>query len=180
MAVGERNHTHSPSGPIVFPEIFSSRYLSIPKDIGAGDMPLPPINIDPPEHTRIRRLLLPFFSPGRVTALEPATRAIVRELLDAIAGSNTDPGGRGHVVEFDASARITKPLPVKVTERLLGTPAEDAPRFSAWIRSERPVASSSSRFWMIAPGFAAIIAASAADSPSNCSSATRRLRRPIR
>jgi len=101
------------------PEIFSSRYLSIPKDIGAGDMPLPPINIDPPRHTRIRRLLLPFFSPGRVTALEPATRAIVSELLDAIAGND----------EFDASARITKPLPVKVTERLLGTPAEDAPRF---------------------------------------------------
>jgi cytochrome P450 len=65
---------------------------------------------------------LPFFSPGRVNNLEPVTRAIVGDLLDRLDGRE----------EFDASQELTKPLPMKVTERLLGTPAEDADRFSGW------------------------------------------------
>src|SRR2546430_15391572 len=53
-------------------------------------------------------------------------------------------------------------------------------RFSAWSRSETPYTSSSARFWVIAPGFDAITTASAVDSPRSCSSATRRVRKPIR
>jgi cytochrome P450 len=107
------------------PEVFSSRYLAIPADIGAGDMPLPPINVDPPEHARFRRLLLPAFAPNRVADLEPAVRQIVDDLLDA---------GRSAEV-FDLAEGLAKPLPVKVTERLLGTPPEDAERFARWVHA---------------------------------------------
>ncbi len=107
------------------PEEFSSRYLAIPPDIGAGDMPLPPINSDPPDHARFRRLLLPAFSPKRVADLEPAVRQITEDLLDA---------GRSSDV-MDLADDFAKPLPVKVTERLLGTPPEDAEWFSQWVHA---------------------------------------------
>ena len=37
----------------------------------------PPISSDPPYHTDIRRMLLPFFSPGRIDALTPGRRGVL-------------------------------------------------------------------------------------------------------
>lgn len=105
------------------PATFSSRAQSIPADIGAGEMALPPINIDPPAHGAFRRMLLPYFSPGRVTALTPTVERIVGELLDAMDGAT----------EVDLSTAFAERLPVLVTERLLGTPAADEESFSGWI-----------------------------------------------
>lgn len=107
------------------PEVFSSRYLAIPADIGAGDMPLPPINADPPEHARFRRLLLPAFAPNRVAELEPAVRAIVDGLLDDLRSTE----------DVDLAEGFAKPLPVKVTELLMGTPPEDSEKFATWVHA---------------------------------------------
>ena len=52
------------------------------------------LNADPPDHTRLRRLVQKAFTPGRVAALRPRIEAITASLLDAMAGggSGGDPG----------------------------------------------------------------------------------------
>ena len=45
------------------------------------------LNVDPPDHTRMRRLVSRAFTPGRVAALEPAIRAIAGDLLDELAAA---------------------------------------------------------------------------------------------
>ena len=53
-------------------ETFSSRSISVPDP---GMMPSsPPLDLDPPRHTAFRRVLLPYFSPGRTQKLEPVTQ----------------------------------------------------------------------------------------------------------
>ncbi len=42
------------------------------------------LNVDPPDHTRLRRLVSRAFTPGRVAALEPAIRGIAGRLLDSL------------------------------------------------------------------------------------------------
>ena len=77
--------------------------------------------LDPPDHTRLRRLVSKAFSPKVVKALQPDIAALVDGLLDSIASA-----GR-----MDAIADLAYPLPVAVICRLLGVPIEDEPRFSA-------------------------------------------------
>lgn len=77
--------------------------------------------LDPPDHTRLRRLVSKAFSPKVVKALEPDIAAMVDGLLDDLEQS-----GR-----FDVVAGLAYPLPVAVICRLLGVPLEDEPQFSA-------------------------------------------------
>ncbi len=80
--------------------------------------------LDPPDHTRLRRLVSKAFSPKVVKALEPEIVALVDGLLDKVAAA-------GH---FEAIADLAYPLPVAVICRLLGVPIEDEPKFS-WASS---------------------------------------------
>jgi cytochrome P450 len=93
--------------------------------IAAGEQPRPfgpPgfLFLDPPDHTRLRKLVSKAFSPGVVKALEPDITALVDGLLDQIAEQ-----GR-----FDVIADLAYPLPVAVICRLLGVPMKDEPKFS--------------------------------------------------
>ena len=47
------------------------------------------LSVDPPDHSRLRRLVSSAFTPRRVEQLRPRVQAIVDELLDAIASSNS-------------------------------------------------------------------------------------------
>ena len=76
--------------------------------------------LDPPDHTRLRRLVGKAFVPKVVNALEPEISLLVHGLLDAIAAK-----GR-----FDVVEDFAYPLPVAVICRLLGVPLEDQPEFS--------------------------------------------------
>lgn len=76
--------------------------------------------LDPPDHTRLRKLVSNAFAPKVVKALEPDITALVGSLLDAIAE-------RG---ECDVIADLAHPLPVAVICRLLGVPLDDEPEFS--------------------------------------------------
>ncbi|MCV7417830.1 cytochrome P450 [Mycolicibacterium litorale] len=76
--------------------------------------------LDPPDHTRLRRLVSSAFVPRVVKALEPDIVALVDSLLDTVAAKG----------EFDAVADLAYPLPVAVICRLLGVPLEDEPQFS--------------------------------------------------
>ncbi len=75
--------------------------------------------LDPPDHTRLRKLVSKAFAPKVVNALQPDISALVEGMLDRIAEK-----GRCEVVEDFAY-----PLPVAVICRLLGVPLEDEPQF---------------------------------------------------
>ncbi|MFK4212454.1 cytochrome P450 [Streptomyces sp. NPDC030920] len=81
------------------------------------------LNMDPPEHTRVRRLVSREFTVRRVAALRPRIQEHTDALLDAMAKSE------GPV---DLIPALAFPLPVTVICELLGVPFEDRDKFSAW------------------------------------------------
>ncbi|KWX68994.1 cytochrome P450 [Mycobacterium sp. NAZ190054] len=92
---------------------------------GAEERPFGPpgfLFLDPPDHTRLRRLVSKAFVPKVVKALEPDIVALVDGLLDE-ADETSEP--------FEAVEGLAYPLPVAVICRLLGVPLEDEPQFSA-------------------------------------------------
>ncbi len=78
------------------------------------------IRMDPPEHTRFRRMLNPEFVIQRVEAMRPEVQRIADDLLDAMTGS-TPPA--------DLVQSFALPLPSLVICHLLGVPRSDRPFF---------------------------------------------------
>ena len=76
------------------------------------------LSVDPPDHSRLRRLVSNAFTPRRVEALRPRVQAIIDELLDAIEAAG--PGARTDLVDAFAF-----PLPFTVICELLGVPEPD-------------------------------------------------------
>jgi cytochrome P450 len=85
------------------------------------------LNVDPPDHTRLRRLVSRAFVPGRIAALEPAIRGIASSLLDELDAA-------GHGATVDLIEGYAYPLPFGVIGELLGIPAADRPRLHAWFQ----------------------------------------------
>jgi pimeloyl-[acyl-carrier protein] synthase len=79
--------------------------------------------IDPPAHTRLRRLVGKAFTPKLVAALRGDVRAIAGRLLDDALGQRES---------FDVIADFAYPLPVIVVSRILGVPAEDYDLLKDW------------------------------------------------
>ncbi|MFD1535523.1 cytochrome P450 [Nonomuraea guangzhouensis] len=79
-------------------------------------------SVDPPEHTKLRRLVSKVFTPRTVSGLAPRVTALATELLDEVDGE-----------EFDLVDALTFPLPVIVISELLGVPASDRHLFRTWI-----------------------------------------------
>lgn len=77
---------------------------------------------DPPEHTRLRRLVSKAFTPRMVEGLRPRIQAIVDELLDDAAQN-----GR-----MDVIRDLAYPLPVIVIAEMLGVPPEHRDQFKHW------------------------------------------------
>lgn len=77
---------------------------------------------DPPEHTRLRRLVARELTPRRVQDLEPRIREVTEGLIDALPASG----------EFDLMERFCVSLPLIVVCELLGVPVEDRPLFRTW------------------------------------------------
>ena len=85
------------------------------------------LNVDPPDHTRLRRLVARAFAPARIAALEPAIRTIASNLLD-------DLDAAGPRATVDLVAGYAHPLPFRVIGELLGIPAADRPQLHAWFQ----------------------------------------------
>jgi cytochrome P450/uncharacterized OsmC-like protein len=85
------------------------------------------LNVDPPDHTRLRRLVSRAFTPARVAALEPAIRCIASDLLDQLDSAGPD-------ATVDLVEGYAYPLPWGVIGELLGIPAADRPRVHAWFQ----------------------------------------------
>jgi cytochrome P450 len=78
------------------------------------------LSMNPPDHTRLRRLAQPAFSPRAVAGYRPRIEARVGELLDAAAAK-----GR-----FDLVSAFAAPVPIAVITDLLGVPDADADSFA--------------------------------------------------
>lgn len=85
-------------------------------------MPQNVINMDPPEHTRLRRLVQQAFSPRRVAGFTDMVREITAGI---VAGFAAD----GHA---DLVSQLAYPLPLTVIFRVLGVPAQDIPACQRW------------------------------------------------
>lgn len=78
--------------------------------------------LDPPDHTRIRRLVSKAFTPRMIERVRPRVEELVDELLDSME-RRADP---------DLIRDLADPLPTIVISELLGVPAEDHPRIKGW------------------------------------------------
>jgi cytochrome P450 len=98
------------------PDVFSS-------STSAHDLktkrPLIPLQIDPPDHRRYRKLLDPLFAPPRMKLLEASTTALVNDLIDGFVDDD----------EIDFCARFSIPFPSQVFLTMFGLPMDDLPRF---------------------------------------------------
>jgi cytochrome P450 len=98
------------------PETFSSGLMA--HDLKAK-RPLIPLQIDPPDHRKYRKLLDPLFAPQRVTSLENSAAQLVNDLIDAFEGDE----------EIDFCAQFSVPFPSQVFLTMFGLPKADLPRF---------------------------------------------------
>lgn len=82
---------------------------------GGGGLGLSMLDRDPPDHTRLRRLVTKVFTPKAVAALEPKVTALVDTALDRIAEERS----------VDLIEALAFPLPFTVISEMLGTPPTD-------------------------------------------------------
>ena len=77
---------------------------------------------EPPDHTRVRRLVSKAFTPRYVEGLRPRVQAIMDELVDRVSGAG----------EFDLLAEVAEPLPVTVIAEMLGVPDSERHLLRPW------------------------------------------------
>jgi cytochrome P450 len=102
------------------------RYPGAPRMVADDDLSLNPdaiINLDPPEHTRLRRIVQASFRPGQTAIWRPMVERIVGELLDAIVVAGPP---------ADLVADYALLLPISVMCELLAVPADDRKQLIAW------------------------------------------------
>jgi cytochrome P450 len=80
------------------------------------------LDMEPPDHTRVRRLVANAFTPRFVESLRQRVQAIADALVDDLAGAG----------EFDLLPTIAEPLPVTVIAEMLGIPEADRHLLRPW------------------------------------------------
>jgi cytochrome P450 len=98
-----------------------------PEETERSPVPVTFIQLGPPEHARLRRLVLPFFSPQAVAGWEPWTRTLCRGLLENVVG-------RDHV---EGMSEYAQKVPPRVIAELFGLDASQADQFVVWIMAAR-------------------------------------------
>lgn len=78
--------------------------------------------LDPPEHSRLRKLLNKEFTPNMIQRLRPRIQQVVNTLLDEVAGKS----------EMEFMTEFANPLPVRVIAEMLGIRGEDQQKFQVW------------------------------------------------
>ena len=87
--------------------------------------------MDPPRHTKLRAIVNRAFTSRSIAALEPRIAELARTLVDDALSTDT----------FDVEAAIAAPLPMLVIGEMLGLPAGDVPRLTAWSQAIMNLAS---------------------------------------
>jgi cytochrome P450 len=84
------------------------------------------LNLDPPDHTRLRKLVQQVFTPRMVEQLTPRVQAMVDDALDAVVARGSGTG------EMDVIADLAFPLPFRVISAMLGMPASEEVQLRDW------------------------------------------------
>jgi cytochrome P450 len=98
------------------PEIFSSNMDAV--DL-KNPRPMIPLQIDPPEQKKYRKLLDPIFAPRKMALLEESVAVLVNDLIDRFIDED----------EVDFAAQFSVPFPSQVFLTLLGLPLDELDRF---------------------------------------------------
>ncbi|MEU6484921.1 cytochrome P450 [Streptomyces sp. NPDC046887] len=80
------------------------------------------LNMDPPDHTRLRKLVAKAFTARQIQGLRPRIERTAGRLLDAVAGRE----------EVDLLRVLGYPLPMAVISEMIGVPEADRADFGAW------------------------------------------------
>jgi cytochrome P450 len=80
------------------------------------------LDMEPPDHTRVRKLVSKAFTPRYVESLRPRVQAIVDGLVDELAGAG----------EVDLLPAVAEPLPVTIIAEMLGVPEGDRHHLRPW------------------------------------------------
>lgn len=80
------------------------------------------LDMEPPDHTRVRRLVSKAFTPRMVESMRSPIDRLMHGLVDRVEGTG----------EFDLLREIAEPLPVAVIAELLGVPEADRPMLRPW------------------------------------------------
>jgi cytochrome P450 len=78
------------------------------------------LELDPPDHTRLRRIAAPAFRPKAIRSSADRIMAIMHGVLDRVEGRR----------RFDLVADVAAPFPITVIAELMGVPVEDPDRFA--------------------------------------------------
>src|SRR6202045_1030579 len=121
----------APQGPVVLSRLADIEMALKRTDLFSSNMdavdlgnvrPLIPLQVDPPEHAKYRRILDPLFTPREMAGREPRVTELVNEMIDRFAG-------RG---ECDFHEEFAVPLPCTAFLQLLGLPLDDLDKFLEW------------------------------------------------
>ncbi|GAA0960080.1 cytochrome P450 [Actinocorallia libanotica] len=108
------------------PDVFSSRLGGVQlfnaDELTLAGLRLMLLYMDPPEHSRIRKIISPAFSPRAVDALRASVGRHSREIADGIAGAGS----------VDLVTAVSKELPTRVLADLLGMPEADRHLIVKW------------------------------------------------
>ncbi|PPJ34438.1 cytochrome P450 [Nocardia nova] len=105
-------------------ELFRRKGSAVLSNSDARALSTHMLNTDPPEHTRLRKLVNKAFTPRRVAALRPRIEEITAALLDEVAAQD----------EVELLSAFATPLPVTVICELLGVPFTDRDDFQLWTK----------------------------------------------
>jgi cytochrome P450 len=90
------------------------------------------LTLDPPDHTRLRRLVQPSFTGRTIAAMDARVRVIANDLLDAAEREAAERGESAPDRTMELVRQFAYPLPVAVISDLVGIPVEDRARARHW------------------------------------------------
>jgi len=113
--------SHRVSNHVLRSRQFAVRPVESPKLAASPEeFDLSFLDMNPPDHTRLRRLALPAFSPKQMAGYQPRIEKTVNALLDKAL----------EVGDFDMVSALAAPLPIAVITDLLGIPDADSADFA--------------------------------------------------
>ncbi len=101
------------------------------------------LDVDEPDHTRLRALVNRAFTPRRVEQIRDRIESLAEDLVAAVRGRE----------RFDLIGAIAQPIPTTIIAEMLGVPVEDRHKFSRWSRRIVSADSSAAAMLLALPNF---------------------------
>src|ERR671921_710319 len=90
------------------------------------------LTVDPPEHTRLRKLVQPSFTTSAIEKLRPRIQQIADDLLDVAEANAAERGERAPDRQMELISQFSYPLPITVICEMLGIPPQDREQTRHW------------------------------------------------